>query len=81
MRTITIEVPEELVCAVEARGGHLAGLMEQALRKWIPAHDRFLDILAQIDSLDPPFTQDEIDEELATWKAEKAEARERANRS
>ena len=34
-----------------------------------------------LHSIEPSITQEEIDEEIAQWKAEKAEARDRANRS
>ena len=81
MRTITVEVPEDLVYAVESRGGHLPGLVERAMRQWIPSHDDWVALMDALHSVEPAITQEEIDEEIALWKAEKAEARERANRS
>ena len=80
MRTITVEVPEELAVAVEARGGHIPGLVERALSEWIPDHNDWAGVWERLHDVEPVITAQEIEEEVALWKRERAEARERANR-
>ncbi len=79
-RAVTIELPEDLLVAAEARGIHLANVFARALKDRIEMCDAGARMSAALLELEPPITRDEIDDEIAAWKVERARERERADR-
>ncbi len=79
-RVVAIELPEDLLAAAEARGIHLANVFARAVSERIASYDEFRQMIDALHAVQPPITQEEIDVEIAAWKAEKAAKRERADR-
>ncbi|MGE3231442.1 MAG: hypothetical protein AB7J30_18580 [Hyphomicrobium sp.] len=77
MTNITVSLPDDLAQAARSAGllrdEAIAALLREAMQK--RQVDRLFDTMGQLAAIEPPLTEEEIDAEIATARAERARRR------
>jgi hypothetical protein len=77
MTNITVSLPDDLAQAARSAGllrdEAIAALLREAMQK--RQVDRLFDTMGKLATLEPPLTEEEIDAEIATARAERARRR------
>jgi hypothetical protein len=77
MTNITVSLPDDLAQAARSAGllrdEAIAALLREAMQK--RQVDRLFDTMGKLAALEPPLTEEEIDAEIATARAERARRR------
>ena len=74
-RAVAVGLPEGLLTDIGRTGINISTLASRTVARWLATIDRWTQLRAELQKIEPPFTEEEIEAELAAWRAEKAARR------